>query len=30
MSNFEERLLVELRSLVEAEPADRGQPRRLR
>jgi hypothetical protein len=30
VSNFEERLLVELRSLVEAEPADRGQPRRLR
>jgi hypothetical protein len=30
VSNFEERLLVELRSLVEAEPVDRGQPRRLR
>jgi hypothetical protein len=28
VSNFEERLLVELRSLVEAEPGDRGQRRR--
>ena len=27
MSNFEERLLRELRSLVEAPPIDRGQPR---
>ena len=29
MSNFEERLLVELRSLVAAQPVDDGQPRPL-